>query len=128
MRPYLRHASFQLCLALCLAATAKAQPPRLQAVLTPRATLTPIKPVPAPCEGDYCTLNTLQDAWKRDALKRDKPLPMNANSVILDQARFQKEVDRFGDPHAPAIFNYDILGSGICVGSNKKGGFGFHTC
>ncbi len=53
---------------------------------------------------------------------------MNANSVILDQARFQKDTDRFGSPDATAVFNYNILGSGICVGAFKGGAFGIHTC
>jgi hypothetical protein len=53
---------------------------------------------------------------------------MNANSVILDRARFQKDADRFGAPDATAVFNYNILGSGICVGAFKSGAFGIHTC
>jgi hypothetical protein len=112
-----------------LAATASAGQPRVWAVFAPHATHAP-KELPAapPCEGDYCALNALPDLWKRDALKKDRSPDMNANSVILDRARFQKETDRFGAPDATAIFNYNILGSGMCIGAFKNGAFGIHNC
>ena len=128
MRFGLRHVIVQLGL-VSLATTASAEQLRVWAIFAPHATHVP-KELPAapPCDGDYCALNALQDIWKRDALKQDRPPDMNANSVILDRARFQKETDRFGAPDATAVFNYNILGSGICVGAFKGGAFGIHTC
>lgn len=127
MRFGIRHVIIQLGL-VSLAATASAEQLRVWAVFAPHAKLAPkAKPAP-PCDSDYCTLNALQDIWKRDALKQDRPPDMNANSVILDRARFQKDADRFGTPDATAVFNYNILGSGICVGAFKGGAFGLHTC
>jgi hypothetical protein len=110
-----------------LPATASAHP-KVWAAILPHAAQAPTQPPAPPCDGDYCALNALQDAWKRDALKREPTPGMNANSVILDRARFQKETNRFGAPDATAVFNYNILGSGICVGAFKNGAFGVHTC
>jgi hypothetical protein len=127
MRFGLRYAIVQLAL-VSLATTASAEQPKVWAIFAPHAThASKAQPAP-PCDGDYCALNALQDLWKRDALKQDRPPDMNANSVILDRARFQKEADRFGAPDATAVFNYNILGSGLCVGAFKNGAFGIHTC
>jgi len=127
MRIGIRHIIIQIGLA-SLAATASAGQTKVWAVFAPHATHTSKAAPSPPCEGDYCALNALQDLWKRDALKHDRPSEMNANSVILDRARFQKEADRFGAPDATAVFNYNILNSGICVGAFKSGAFGIHTC
>jgi len=89
-------------------------------VFAPHATHAPKAQPAPPCEGDYCALNALQDLWKRDALKQDRPPDVNANSVILDRARFQKEADRFGAPDATAVFNYNILNSGMCIGAFQE--------
>jgi hypothetical protein len=110
-------------LALLMSASASAEPQRVWAMLAPHASIAPEPSPAAPCTGAYCTLRAIPDLWKRDALKRERPPAMNANTIILDRARFQKEVERFGDPHAPAVFNYDILGSGICIT-----GLVLHTC
>jgi hypothetical protein len=100
-----------------------AEPQKGWAVVAPHAQIVPEPSLVPPCTGDYCTLKAIPDLWKRDALKRERPAPMNANNIILERARFQKEVERFGDPHAAPVFNYDILGSGICIT-----GLVLHTC
>jgi hypothetical protein len=128
MRRFLRHLNVQLGFALCLATTASAEQLKVWAVFAPHATLAPKGQPAPPCDGDYCALNALQDVWKRDALKQERPPDMNANSVILDRARFQKDADRFGAPDDTAVFNYNILNSGICVGAFKGGAFGIRTC
>lgn len=110
------------------AATASAEQPKVWAVFAPHATLTLKGSAAPPCDGDYCALNALQDIWKRDALKQDRPPDVNANSVILDRARFQKEADRFGAADDTAALNYNILGSGICIGAFKGGAVGIRTC
>jgi hypothetical protein len=101
-----------------------AEEPTVHAVMIPKAMLVPpVPPTQSPsskfpaahCNATYCGFDALQDIWKRDALKSD-PIPyLNADAVIVERARFEKEVERFGDPHAPAVFSYEIPGLGLCL-------------
>jgi hypothetical protein len=51
---------------------------------------------------------------------------MNANTIILGRAQFLKDAARFQD--TPPILNYDILGSGVCIGPDGRGTLGLHNC
>jgi hypothetical protein len=96
----------------------------VHAVIAPNTTIAPMKtPLPSMtgkypafhCDMDYCGFDALKDIWKRDAQK-PQPVPyMNADSVIMERARFEKDVERFGDPHAPVVFQYEIPGLGLCL-------------
>jgi hypothetical protein len=117
------------------APVASAEDTTLHAVILPRATtLVPAAPSAqtapagkfpaAHCDALYCGFDALQDIWKRDALKPD-PVPyLNADTVIVERSRFEKEVERFGDPHAPAVFSFEIPGLGLCLTGLTM----IHTC
>jgi hypothetical protein len=104
--------------------SAGAQDGGVHAVIAPKATIAPV-PTLLPratgkypafhCDMDYCGFDALKDLWKRDALKPEPAPSMNADSVILERARFEKQVERFGDPHEPVVFQYEIPGLGLCL-------------
>jgi hypothetical protein len=113
-------------IALCLwrAASASVVDDAVHAGMVPKAAIAPASPpsqspgglLPAAhCDDTYCGFDALRDIWKRDALKSDPAPDLNADTVILERTRFQKLVDRFGDPHAPVVFQYEIPGLGLCL-------------
>ena len=102
---------------------------------SPKLVIVPVKPSarpPAaiapitPCPGTLCGLD---DVWKRDALKHERPATMDSSSVVIDRAHFEAEKANFGDPHAPLVMEYKLPSLGICFGGySVDGGFGIRTC
>jgi hypothetical protein len=122
-----RHIAVAASLVLSLPAMASTpEPAGVWAIIAPHAGISPEALPGPPCNGDTCTLKAIPDLWKRDALKREHTPPMNANNIILGRAQFLKDGARFQD--TPPILNYDILGSGICIGPDSRGTLGLHNC
>ncbi|HTJ63421.1 MAG TPA: hypothetical protein VL899_06385 [Alphaproteobacteria bacterium] len=122
-----RHIAIAACLALSPPAAASApEQPHVWAEIAPRAEIPPEAPPGPPCDGDTCALKAIPDLWKRDAVKREHTPRMNANTIILGRAQFLKDAARFQD--TPPILNYDILGSGVCIGPDGRGTLGLHNC
>ncbi len=128
-------------LAMMLHATAAASPnaePQVSAQIAPRAEIAPRHAIPSlpgdrlpafHCDDSYCGFDALRDLWKRDALKPAPSEYLNADSVIIARSRFAAEVERFGDPHAPATLTFKIPGLPLCFGSySVNGGPGLHSC
>ena len=109
--------------------SASADESTVTAIMIPYAVPAPSAQSGAHCDEAYCGFNALEDLWKRDALKRDRPAYLNADEVAIERAKFKAQVARFGDPHAPAAPDIEMFGSGYCLSGYALNDHpGVHKC
>jgi hypothetical protein len=121
--------SIPLGIGLMAVSPASGRESEVTAIMIPYAVPAPSVKPGTHCDETYCGFNALQDLWKQDALKRDPPTYLNADEVAVERAQFQAQVDRFGDPHAPAAPDLEIFGSGLCLNGYALNGHpGIHNC